>query len=101
MPQGTIGGVVVTELGAGASATVDFHTGVLSINENGQMVIQKNKRVTYTNGTMALITWPTNYLLSFQANPRYTLHVQASGHDAWLNDKTVNHSGTTVTVGSV
>jgi hypothetical protein len=101
MPQGTIGGVVTDELGAGANTTLDFHTGCLSINENGQIVLQKNKRVTYSNGTMALLTWPTNYLLSFQANPRYTLHVLASGKDAWLNDKTINNSGTTVTVGSL
>lgn len=101
MPQGTIGGVVTDELGTGASTTLDFNTASLSLNENGQLVIQKSKRRTFSNGTITLICWPTNYLVSFQRNPHYDLIVKASGKEARLTAKMVDHSGTTKNIGSL
>lgn len=101
MPMGTIGGNVQDENGANASAEIDFSTGMLSLNENGQIVLHKEKSVRYSNGSIALVTWPSNYLLSFEANPRYSLVVRASGKATTLSGKFINHAGTTVLIGNL
>ena len=101
MQTGTIGGNIQDELGVNTSAEIDFNTGVLSVNENGQIVLHKEKSVSYSNGSVALVTWPSNYLVTFEANPRYSLIVRASGRKTMLGGKFVNHAGTTVLIGNL
>lgn len=101
MPKGTIGGNIQDELGMNVSATIDFSTGVLSISEDGKIVLHKNKSNDYASGSVSLVTWPTNRLLSFVANPRYTLEIRASGKKTVLDNKFIDHSGTTILIGNL